>query len=932
MTIRKIASRASLLLFSLFVASCADYDNGYEQKKLEYEKNFKELFGNIDPNQDWNMASQFYVNVTTTSDSRVKIYAHDGDTYKIVADYANVSGTKQLFFDAPKYIQSVLVTDGQDSKEIAVGTSVTLSDVRSRATEAGGGEGTQISFAKNEDTSTFLTLTRDQMAAYTKVVPESNQAGAHLNWGKVTENFTMIGTGEEYILYPMFWDSNHTNTLGIYYYDGAERRMVDIYTDRSGDEVMQYIPASGWSNETDGYMYQHYLDEDNTFKQKYTDSQQPTKWQLKGIKVFVPKGLSYGFYIRTDENYKFFSADEENTDEVSCTNIDHHHSKTYTKIPHAATFVYEGRKYYCFEDWNTASSDGDLNDFNFIISGNATTVDEEAYNWTIACEDLGNTDDVDFNDVVLNIQHISGQNTASVRALAAGGSMATHVMFKENDNWTDLGEIHHLLNPSMEYMESGKYPMLNTYEGYVPDAEGTTKTITVPEDWSLSSFTSESVSTLAQEDRDAMGGFKLMVLTKGISDKAEFSAVGTETAKYVNANVIDPAEGAGAPPQMICIQSPYKYTYASGVTVNRYWGWPTERTSIKEAYSGFSSWVNDMSSSIDWYKRPAAGMTAGQVDVGNIGDEDQQTETITPKPSTLALYAMPDSEKGGHKNYAKTLDASSGAEWELPINTASDAKISYASSDENVATVDADGKITVHTNGNAAITITQLANKYYEAGIISIDITAEGFASPNLQITSSANPTLEPGNTYTITWTSDNSNNVTATYSILEQTPITPGESVVSISGNVVTAEHHGTATIRVAIPANGTYLAEYKDVTVTVADIEYDNGKTFDLTPTKTDTKEYWSYSVNEYRVTVGNMNVSPGTTATITDDATSTDQIQWYGGNWDNGQTFNIGPTTSTVTVDADKIINKTFQIVFWRVADPGLGANSVHITFSE
>lgn len=40
------------------VTSCSDYDNGFDEATISYNKNFIDRFGQIDPNQDWNLVRQ----------------------------------------------------------------------------------------------------------------------------------------------------------------------------------------------------------------------------------------------------------------------------------------------------------------------------------------------------------------------------------------------------------------------------------------------------------------------------------------------------------------------------------------------------------------------------------------------------------------------------------------------------------------------------------------------------------------------------------------------------------------------------------------------------------------------------------------------------------------------------------------------------------
>ena len=44
-----------------------------------------------------------------------------------------------------------------------------------------------------------------------------------------------------------------------------------------------------------------------------------------------------------------------------------------------------------------------------------------------------------------------------------------------------------------------------------------------------------------------------------------------------------------------------------GIVIPGKWQWPTERTSVKEAYPEFTTWASDRTKAKDWYKHPATG-------------------------------------------------------------------------------------------------------------------------------------------------------------------------------------------------------------------------------------------------------------------------------------------------------------------------------------
>ena len=104
-------------------------------------------------------------------------------------------------------------------------------------------------------------------------------------------------------------------------------------------------------------------------------------------------------------------------------------------------------RYLAFEDWPSTSGFeskmADLNDLVFIIDESepySTLIDIEhgdkisaPWEWVVAAEDLGTTDDFDFNDVVFGVSNYKedadGKATVDVRALASGGTLPVYLCY-----------------------------------------------------------------------------------------------------------------------------------------------------------------------------------------------------------------------------------------------------------------------------------------------------------------------------------------------------------------------------------------------------------------------------------------------------------------------------------------------------------------------
>lgn len=78
-----------MLLIALSLVGCSDYDNGFTEKQIAYEKQFTDIFGQIDPNQDWSMAAYVSAKVTVAN-------AGQGSTVEIYTDVPAYATTKLL--------------------------------------------------------------------------------------------------------------------------------------------------------------------------------------------------------------------------------------------------------------------------------------------------------------------------------------------------------------------------------------------------------------------------------------------------------------------------------------------------------------------------------------------------------------------------------------------------------------------------------------------------------------------------------------------------------------------------------------------------------------------------------------------------------------------------------------------------------------------
>ena len=216
-------------MMSLMVAGCSDYDNGYDSNAIKFNEEFRKAYGDIDPEQDWNLAERGTVTVSTMKESEVKIYALRGNEYVLVGDYEGVKGTKMLGFDMVEGTQSIMVTDGVTAEKTTPGGVVTFGGTRNVIEGTTNGvKVTKLTSEVKIGDETFPAYRTSNMAEVDKVLREIVPQGQD-NIQKVTSDFTYVSTGS-FIIYPFYWYTSSENTIGVYYTDANNKyHEVDIY-------------------------------------------------------------------------------------------------------------------------------------------------------------------------------------------------------------------------------------------------------------------------------------------------------------------------------------------------------------------------------------------------------------------------------------------------------------------------------------------------------------------------------------------------------------------------------------------------------------------------------------------------------------------------------------------------------------------------------
>lgn len=591
----KLSVAGAYLLLGGFFSACSNnsdlYDPNYanEQKQNEYTDNWAKTIGAINPAQDWNVFAnrQFSVNINlgTTDEYTVKVYDRDPETSngtaQVIAE-TNAKGDATTTFkvNLPLGMNKVFLGCTNISG-MAIIQPVTLNNnsftasfgTATRAMTRAG-----ITTSSLEDQTDFKEYVGDIVNTIHQSLPEGGK-----NKKAESTDYSFISQGLPIYVNTIYGSESWEDEVGYYTLkNGVKKQYKLINNTQSNTEIGNRVEllwknatyhylSGGWNTKTEDCTVPFSIKSDysqyfkDTFNGKVSISGSLNYYTVSGIPNILSKGFIINepagtlviFYIKHDKN-TYTSLKGWNADKRE-------HSAVIKTTYNNADYTFVG-----MEDWGDKNSDYDCNDIIFEVKGAPVikNITETEYQYTYAFEDLGNTNDIDFNDVVLNvsyIQKITTQNNSNnvtteikfgkVWLMAAGGTLDTHVIYKDaNGKEHDLfGEIHQKLGVATT-------DMVNTGAGKsaIPVATDALTGVTI------SAIPSDILTA------DVSSGFYIKVTdTKG-------------TVSTVNM----PAGTVGKAPQ--------------GLVVPNTWKWPKEKVNIKDAYSLFSDF-SATRAPLDWY-------------------------------------------------------------------------------------------------------------------------------------------------------------------------------------------------------------------------------------------------------------------------------------------------------------------------------------------
>ena len=588
-TQRNLSFMVPLAVAAMILAGCSDYDNGFTEKQIQFHSDFNHEFGSFDKTQDWNLAERANVTVTTSEMKDINVYTEKEGSFVQVGAFKNVSGTRKLEFDVIEDMNNLVVSDGDVALRAVVGGTVNFDDMSSVAgevMETRGGEYVNrnmwsrdyvvpANITDAERAAVVEEFSKQHYGAYNEVLVPWTELFVQQVYKGEAEYYDAFnqqtGVASDKMNHLLIWDSS----AGEGSFDGGYIHVNDFnngdqktvaYDDNDTEKqnpiigltLMRGINPDGCPTEdvTINEVTKHWVKQFE-YHNAQSSEYQPTyimkrvTWTENGV---TKSGLYLGF--------DFYA--QKRADQPADKNMD-------------------VERDWIFNDWIIKISQG-IN--SAVPVSELQNASPSA--WILAGEDLGSGFDIDYNDVVVKVERLAGENKVKVTPLAAGGTLASYLFF----GTTCIGEIHQLLDASPA--RSGSYQPINlSGDLHEPNSYQVVE-VNVSQDWGLT----EDIST-----DDNMGGFTIRVLSAGTEPMAK--VLNFDDPAFDKATTVK-APQQGEAPYIICVPYAYKVTNypEPGMSEATVWEWPNENVNIAEVYEEFEAWAHDKTAKKDWYTKP----------------------------------------------------------------------------------------------------------------------------------------------------------------------------------------------------------------------------------------------------------------------------------------------------------------------------------------
>jgi len=609
---KKVLFGALISVSGLCLLSSCSQNEDLTQTTIEsYNSNWENLVGEIDPNQNYVMANNVTIKADISdeiSDSyNLYVYSDLNTNYpKLLGNFENVkAGSTTLNCDVPLYVKNLYFRVNQTNKEgkkvsflaksqitnlsaTLKSSSLVLSDdyIELDAYECTGegdgviGDDSNYNVYPGSTYSMFKYKFYNEICKVEKTAEDGTTSDEYFleegkNHSDLAYDFKVVYSGngetETVKFYPIFVGlSMGTAKIGAYIYnEGADTSTDDpvetvTFTVDNGifdtaEQYMLYYNAT--ANTSEGLNALTTWEVLNTAKPSNPDAYDRKTWTdfladetayvlSKPFEIELTKGQFAILWITPPSDGNTYTSEHENN-----------YEDDYAVICYDVATTENGYgKIIGFEDKlaGTTAPDTDYDYNDIVLYTEAAVENEEAEQaeYFIAIEDLGDTDDFDFNDVVMSVKHTSGTTTATVTLYAAGGTLPVEVAYNGTTVWEEVHGAFGKSSTCLINTDAGTYRGV-TFTDYANNVDPVSKIITVADGFSIA--------------KDA---------------KAFTFTVTPDAGETIE---ITPDNGRAAPQAIV-------------LTSKSSWKWPLERISVLEAYDKdeLKTWIGDRTVGEGW--------------------------------------------------------------------------------------------------------------------------------------------------------------------------------------------------------------------------------------------------------------------------------------------------------------------------------------------
>ncbi len=411
--------------------------------KSDFESNFTKNFGNVAPTQNWMGEVSFYEG------------SYDFDYAELVAKV-------------------------RDLRLQQIGQGLSTRNVTPRNSDY-----FKVSLATEEDgkldgEDVYRYMSYEKLSDIAKnLLPQYRNGG---NTGPTANNKQKIHSNFEFYarettsfyIYPLYWLCG-SQYVGLYYVDenGGVHNMpltgdVDLtkpenqpFFNRVNSTIMGSHDNQTWKElgykEGDlrypadqNWEFMSYIMEDD-----FDSPKAPEYYRSQAYRVTIPANTTFGLYLYNTPNTQAHVIDKDANGNVIFTDkklankgtgingvwssmpslnddladmLGVSRNKEVSPNPGMGTFRYGDTTYFTVE----CGANQTYNDFFFEISPRPLIVDYDEEEFRFMCEDLGDTDDFDYNDLVFDVKHLVGTNLAELTVQAAGGTLPMSLSYNGN--------------------------------------------------------------------------------------------------------------------------------------------------------------------------------------------------------------------------------------------------------------------------------------------------------------------------------------------------------------------------------------------------------------------------------------------------------------------------------------------------------------------